>query len=432
MKKIIYFLLIFAIFSLFSSICYAQWVAQTNPSSNNLLDVSFINRNTGWACGDGGVIIKTTNAGTNWELQNSGVTDKNLFGIHAIDSQYVYCVGWFETILKTTNGGTNWIIIRNGPWGQGASFFGLYFLNRNIGWMLKNFYILRTTDGCNTFDSTLSIFSYLRDIYFKDDLTGILCGDGSLIMKSTDGGVVWNQITIPQTTTESPDFFKESFVGNTGWVVGRGTNTPGLGPNVWTTTNFGTNWDTIGRVPYPYEAENYCVYFSGLSTGWCGGSYGYLFKTPNGGFNWYQQVVPSNYFRRSMWFYNDSIGWAVGGAGQILYTTTSGQYVGVEKISGEIPKDFHLYQNYPNPFNPSTKIKFDIPNFPLMKGARGMSVRLTIYDILGREIATLVNQQLNPGMYEVEWDASNYPSGVYFYKINTESFNQTKRMVLIK
>jgi hypothetical protein len=133
-----------------------------------------------------------------------------------------------------------------------------------------------------------------------------------------------------------------------------------------------------------------------------------------------------------MWFYNDSIGWAVGGAGQILYTTTSGQYVGVEKISGEIPKDFHLYQNYPNPFNPSTKIKFDIPNFPLMKGARGMSVRLTIYDILGREIATLVNQQLNPGMYEVEWDASNYPSGVYFYKINTESFNQTKRMVLIK
>jgi photosystem II stability/assembly factor-like uncharacterized protein len=211
MKKIIYLLLIISLQSAIINL-HAQWVQQYTASSN-LLDVSFVNQNTGWASGDGGLIIKTTNGGINWTVQISGTTNR-LEGIHAVDSQYVYCVGWWQTILKTTNSGINWIAIRNGPQPppQVGSFYGLYFLNRNTGWMLRNNYILRTTNGGNSFDSSYVIYSYLRDIYFKDYTTGILCGDGSLIMKSTDGGLVWNFVTIPQTTTESHDFYKESFI----------------------------------------------------------------------------------------------------------------------------------------------------------------------------------------------------------------------------
>jgi hypothetical protein len=110
----------------------------------------------------------------------------------------------------------------------------------------------------------------------------------------------------------------------------------------------------------------------------------------------------------------------------ILYGDTS--LVGIESFSSGAPKDFSLSQNFPNPFNPITKIKFSIP--PL-KGARGM-IRLVIYDILGREIATLVNELLQPGTYEVEWDGSNYPSGVYFYKLITDDYTETRKMVLIK
>jgi hypothetical protein len=89
-----------------------------------------------------------------------------------------------------------------------------------------------------------------------------------------------------------------------------------------------------------------------------------------------------------------------------------------------------MFQNYPNPFNPSTKIKFQIP---LNKGGeRGLSVRLIVYDILGREAATLVNEQLTPGTYEVEWGGGNYPSGIYFYKLLTESVSETKKMILLK
>jgi hypothetical protein len=102
--------------------------------------------------------------------------------------------------------------------------------------------------------------------------------------------------------------------------------------------------------------------------------------------------------------------------------------------NGTVPEKFVLYHNYPNPFNPTTKIGFDIPSIVKPETS---SVKLIVLDILGREIATLVNEQLSPGTYEVDWDASDYPSGVYYYQltINSEQltvFRETKKMVLVK
>jgi len=121
----------------------------------------------------------------------------------------------------------------------------------------------------------------------------------------------------------------------------------------------------------------------------------------------------------------------------VVYGDTS-ILTGVNKISSEVPKSFSLYQNYPNPFNPRTKIKFDVPTpFSPPFVQRGESeaggfVKLAIYDAIARQVTVLVNEKLNPGTYEVEWDASNYPSGVYFYKLEAGSFVQTKKMVLMK
>jgi hypothetical protein len=114
----------------------------------------------------------------------------------------------------------------------------------------------------------------------------------------------------------------------------------------------------------------------------------------------------------------------------ILYGDTS--LVGIKPNSNKIPADFSLFQNYPNPFNPVTKIKFSIPP---SRAAMGVT-NLTIYDVLGREVTTLVNEQLSPGSYEVEWSAvgggSNCPSGVYFYKLITAEYTETRKMVLLK
>jgi hypothetical protein len=109
--------------------------------------------------------------------------------------------------------------------------------------------------------------------------------------------------------------------------------------------------------------------------------------------------------------------------------TTICTFVGIQPNSNEIPSSYELKQNYPNPFNPTTKIKFSLP-LPSEGGVQ--AVKLVIYDALGREIAILVNHQLQPGTYEVDWNASNEPSGVYFYQLSTESFSETKKMLLIK
>lgn len=90
-----------------------------------------------------------------------------------------------------------------------------------------------------------------------------------------------------------------------------------------------------------------------------------------------------------------------------------------------IPKQFNLYQNYPNPFNPSTTIKFDLP--------KDANVTIKIYDIIGRVVATLVNNELKKaGSYDITWNASNYATGVYFYRIEAGSFVSSKKMVLLK
>ena len=96
----------------------------------------------------------------------------------------------------------------------------------------------------------------------------------------------------------------------------------------------------------------------------------------------------------------------------------------IKTLNDEIPKRFYLEQNYPNPFNPSTVISYQISEF--------LKVQLKVYDVLGREIATLVNEEKMPGKYEVKFDGRKLSSGIYFYKLQSESFTQTKKFVLIK
>ena len=98
--------------------------------------------------------------------------------------------------------------------------------------------------------------------------------------------------------------------------------------------------------------------------------------------------------------------------------------VSIQKLGNIIPEKYKLYQNYPNPFNPTTDIKFDIPKSTLAK--------IIIYNILGEETITLLNNKLNPGSYKVDWDGTDYPSGVYFYKLVTDDFIDVKKMVLVK
>lgn len=113
----------------------------------------------------------------------------------------------------------------------------------------------------------------------------------------------------------------------------------------------------------------------------------------------------------------------------ILYGDTT--LTGVNQTSTLVPDKFFLSQNYPNPFNPKTIINYQL-SIPTDRDKLFNSVRLIVYDVKGKEVAILVNEKQHPGNYSIEFDGTNFPSGIYFYELKTENYSETKRMILLK
>lgn len=394
----------------------AQWMMQQSGVTSPLYDIEFINRNIGWSCGEGGIILKTTNGGTNWISQITNVPTKPLLGIHPVNENVVYAVGWFGTILKTTNGGDNWLAIENGVVGDG-NYFCVFFLNETTGWIGENNNmgqgdVKKTTDGGQTFISSYT-FGWPRDLYFKDSLNGIGVDWSAYIHKTTDGGSNWISFPI----AGSGDFYRVSFINNyNGYVIANGPD------KVYKTTDFGISWKVTGIVEGVVESL-YSIRFKSDSIGWVGGT-SYLWKSTNGGINWRRENLSAGYFI-SISALNDSVVWTCGNPGRIWHTSNGGQpFVGIENISIQIPERFALFQNYPNPFNSKTNIEFNIKLNDKFK--------LEIYNSLGELKEILFEKELIPGRYKFNFNGDNLSSGVYYYRLSSANFLETKKLILLK
>ncbi len=343
LQKILLIAVIILIEMFSSGKVFSQWVVQSSGVSVNLYDLEFINRNTGWAVGENGTIIKTTNGGINWNLIDNPSYNmgKTLNEISIIDSNLAYVVGAHSTYLKTTNGGENWIVIRNGPWGSGMGFRSVFYINKDTGWAVGDYRILLTRDGGISFDSvslTVMIYNYIHTMHFKNNNLGIASCDGECY-KTTNGGYNWFNTQVPVNGV-GYFFQKISVVGDYVWLVGNGKK-------VYRSTNYAESWDTVSYIPAYPPSMIYSSYFVDINTGWAGGSYGYLYKTTNSGYNWIREnTIGDQRFWGAIWFYNDSIGWGSDGAGKIMHTTTGGQsIVNISTENELIPSEFKLSQN---------------------------------------------------------------------------------------
>jgi hypothetical protein len=148
----------------------------------------------------------------------------------------------------------------------------------------------------------------------------------------------------------------------------------------------------------------------------------------SGTLKWGQNYLDSGTTPSSILIDNDLNIFSAGSKGSLAigYTVLIkySQLTGVKKDLSNLPKDYKLLQNYPNPFNPSTTINFQIPILS--------HITLSVYDILGREIAVILNENKNAGFYKIKWDGTKYPTGIYFYRLQTERFTKTKKMVLMR
>ncbi len=389
------------------------WYSLESPNIQSLYDTYFTDDNKGIIVGLDGLILKTTDGGLNWNRDY--IKDNNFFGIYFTNQSTAIIVGDYGAIYKSTDNGVTWDKQTSGVANQLRDVF---FINKDTGWIVGGGIILKTTDGGKNWSIQKSgIEKILYSVYFSDENNGITVGAGGKILRTSNGGTEW----LPQPSGTTNTLYAVSLIDSmNGWIVGSGgiilSLTQGsnlVDPEMTTlllnpinnSTGISTTaefiWEgTPGAAFYEVQISYDSIFTKILST------FTDLKDT---------SIVIDNLLNGTMYF------WRV----------KTVDLAGFEKWSDpwnftteELLINFTLYQNYPNPFNPKTRIKYDLPTKEFVK--------LKIYDIIGEEIVTLINEEQTPGKYEVEFDGSNLSSGVYFYKIEAGEFVETKKLVLMK
>ncbi len=428
-----------------------SWIANSHDLNNP--GMYFINSGKGVFVDSKANIYSTTNLGSSFEIILGG-NHRYINDLEFIDENFGIALFGFDSYLRTTNGGTNW------KFESFNSFIlptKMFFLNEELGWVCGYEQVLRTDDGGNSWISYNVSSADLWDIQFLDDSIGF-CIDTYNLYKSTNSGVSWTLLKQFSNNLSSL-YFLSSDVGFTG--MGNG--------NINSTTDGGLNWieysigdigaikeilfvdsligyglnvngfvKTINRgIEWQYEVldSQYnlnSLHFVDRDYGWIVGADGILLKTINGGISWTKYITGTSNFLSTVDFVNRNIGWISGGNGTIMKNIEGGVSDLKEtenNFNQTTLNEYLVSQNYPNPFNPTTKIKYKVPGHTRIDNNL---ITLKVYDILGNEIATLINEEKPAGIYEVEWNANGLPSGIYLYQLITGNFIQTKKMILLK
>ncbi|MCX6157034.1 MAG: YCF48-related protein [Ignavibacteriae bacterium] len=412
MKKLLILILFFALAYTQS---YSQWVNMNLGNGFDILDFSFPNAQTGYISGYGGLLKKTTNGGTNWTNMSFTTTQFNINAVHFLNSNTGLIFSDSDTLYRTTNGTQNWsdkIFI-------GFHVFDVQFFDSLNGYTSGSNRFAKTTNG--GLNWTVNTIQSIGQIFFLNPNTGWTInyvGSGSSsILKTTDAGASWqSQYTAVNFKNHYDIFFTDE---NTGYASG-------YRHNIIKTTNGGIDWVT--QMEQSSAGGLYSLYFINPNTGWAVGDYyaatnTSTYYTTNGGTNWVNTngILTGGRLNRVK-INNSPVGYVAGQSQSFYKTINAGGLTSINTI--ESPLKYSLSQNYPNPFNPVTNINFSLPKQEM--------VSLKIYDVLGREVRTLVNEVKSAGHFSVDFNASEFSSGVYFYRLESEGFSNIKRMLLIK
>jgi photosystem II stability/assembly factor-like uncharacterized protein len=366
----------------------------------------------------------TTDGGTSWLQRTTG--DGGYTIVDPVSTNYIYGQYVNGSIQRSANNGTSYTDFT--PSGStGGLFYNPYemapgdhntivFGRANV-WKTTNAQTATTSSGWTQIATTSVVGGSVSAIGISaTDINKIYLGTSNgRILVTTDNGTTWK-------TKTGYQYISDFIVDNTNDAVCYATLAGASAPHVLKTTDYGDTWTNItGDIPN-IAANSIVMKTAPDRTLFVGTDIG-VFKSTNDGVNW----ISFNSGLPAVEIYDMKYKQSVG----LLLVATHGRgcwtfdlnVTGIDPF-GQIPSAYNLKQNYPNPFNPSTNIEFDIP--------KSESVTLAIYDLSGRKIAEPVNGNFNAGHYQIQWNASNFSSGVYVYKLTTPSFSDTKRMVLVK
>ncbi|MCB9211587.1 MAG: T9SS type A sorting domain-containing protein [Ignavibacteriales bacterium] len=379
-----------------------------------LTDMDFYDKDHGICVGIGGAILKTTDNGKAWE--NLDLVSFDLSSISYLDKNNIFISGRNGAFVKTSDGGISWEITF--PFQKNVKT-KIKFHSPSLGYIFyEHGNLAKTTDGGANWFIVKEYENY--DFTFADSmnlwlLSSPLETDYSEIYHSQDGGNNW-------TTNELPYFADAiNFVDEQrGWLSSEN--------KLYRTNDGGTTWNVVNenlpniidRILFIDDKLGFLLtrdHYFGNSVA--------IQYTMDGGENFksiidFSQIYDLTATSNKIWGYDQH--------GHILEIDLD-KITDIDNVNNNIANKFSLEQNYPNPFNPTTMINYSIPNTEFLNQT---FVEVKIYDVLGREIKTLVNKVQNPGNYQIEFDGSSLSTGVYLYVLKVGGYVEAKKMLLLK
>ncbi|HSD64156.1 MAG TPA: YCF48-related protein [Ignavibacteriaceae bacterium] len=397
-----------------------------SQSSHNYCDIFFLNTQSGWILSNNSYLWKTTNAGTTWiSIYDSRIdtSGKIIFD----DEQN----GWLllnSTLYSSNDGGSSWQY--KYEFSPIFDDYNISFINDSTGFVSNTNKLYKTTDeGISWYllTDTLGVINkisrYGENLLFISSNYGPLCH----VYKSTDKGKSWIQ-SFDWGSLDGDNFGKVEMFNETEGVLEL-FYADFIGQSIlFKTTDAGQSWDELGYgIAFDFGIADF--EFTSDQTGWVTTQISSILRTTDGGFIWdtlQTHLANINNFD----FFNSDVAYGI--SNNHIYYTNDGwiTYSIVDSIITNIdnqkivPGEFVLYQNYPNPFNSTSVIKYSLP--------KSSNIIIKVFDVLGKEIETLVNEEKPAGTYEFIWKAFNLPSGIYFYRLQAGSSVETKKMILLR
>jgi photosystem II stability/assembly factor-like uncharacterized protein len=412
-----------------------RWLVQNSPTTLSLFSVRVVNRDVAWASGGNGsgtepVVIRTTDGGGVWGAVTSNLPPADLYCIEAFDADRAWVGTGGGQIYATTNGGQSWTA-QPYPGTQSGFIDGLRFFDAQVGYALGDppagsaqFVLLRTTDGGSTWYhftnepvGTTGEAGWNNSFSWSDPRHGWFGTNVSRVWRTSDGGATW-QNAASGASASFAVAFRDSMTG----VVGHNDGVVGR------STDGGLSWSTV--VLPSVATVTGIAYAPGEPLAWASTAVD-LFRSTDDGGTWVAQVAsPFGGGINHLSFADTSRGWAVTSNGEVLRYSAFEQGTGV--VSLPLPAEYRLAQNYPNPFNPTTVVGYQLPLVS--------DVKLVVYDLLGREVAVLVNEKQDPGSRTIRFNANGLASGMYIYRLTARqsgggqagAFVKTRKMMLMK
>ncbi|MBL7127713.1 MAG: T9SS type A sorting domain-containing protein [Ignavibacteria bacterium] len=398
MKKLIYTFAILAFASFVSSVS-AQWVQFSSGMGNkDVQSLAYSGTKIFAGTYSNGVYLSTNN-GANWT--QTSLNNRDIRAL-AIIGDNVIAGTMNNGIYFSTNNGASWTqsnLITEDVWTLAVGGNNVFAGTDHTGVYIS------TNNGSSWSQTSMTNITVNSLFISGNDILAAAGVGGWGVFLSVNNGNSWTLIGDLNIGTYS--------VAASGNYIYAGPYYHGI----YLSTDFGIHWN---QTPLD-NGTVVAIAVSGNNV--FAGTEGYGFEISNdNGTSWtHRSEGLGSAYIMSLCIINNYI---YAGTGNGVYKRPLSEIIGINQISNEVPKHLSLSQNYPNPFNPKTNIKFDIP--------KNAFVTMKVFDILGREVATLVNEKLAPGTYEVDWNGSGYTSGVYFYRLEAGDFVETKKMVLIK